>query len=81
MHVGEVKLLTYVKSGDERMGGIIRGPAGRHAAFILANHGLVVEGRDISFAVHAAEELEETARLLVLNRGGKSFCSMISHAT
>ena len=35
---------------------------------LLANHGPVVSGRDIASAVYAAEELEETAKLLVLLR-------------
>lgn len=68
MRVGAVKLLSYVKPGDERMGDMIRGLEGRHAAVLLANHGPVVTGKDIVSAVYAAEELEETAKLLVLLR-------------
>lgn len=68
MRVGQVKLLPYVKPGDERMGGMIRELGGRHAAVLLANHGPVVSGNDIASAVYAAEELEETAKLLVLLR-------------
>jgi len=68
MRVGKVKLLPYVKPGDERMGEMIRALGGRHAAVLLANHGPVVSGRDIASAVYAAEELEETAKLLVLLR-------------
>lgn len=68
MRVGEVRLLPYVKPGDERMGDMIRDLGGRHAAVLLANHGPVVTGRDITSAVYAAEELEETAKLLVLLR-------------
>lgn len=68
MRVGAVKLLPYVKPGDERMGDMIRGLEGRHAAVLLANHGPVVTGKDIVSAVYAAEELEETAKLLVLLR-------------
>ncbi|RWI90004.1 MAG: aldolase [Mesorhizobium sp.] len=69
MRVGEVKLLPYVKPGDERMGEMIRDLGGRHAAVLLANHGPVVSGKDIGAAVYAAEELEETAKLLILLRG------------
>jgi len=68
MRVGEVKLLPYVKPGDERMGSMIRDLGGCYAAVLLANHGPVVTGKDISSAVYAAEELEETAKLLVLLR-------------
>ncbi|APG89107.1 ribulose-5-phosphate 4-epimerase (plasmid) [Sinorhizobium americanum CCGM7] len=66
MRVGEVKLLPYVKPGDEKMGEMIRDLGGRYAAVLLANHGPVVTGKDIASAVYAAEELEETAKLLVL---------------
>ncbi|WP_119254573.1 3-oxo-tetronate 4-phosphate decarboxylase [Shinella zoogloeoides] len=68
MRVGEVKLLPYVKPGDEGMGDMIRDLGGRYAAVLLANHGPVVTGKDITSAVYAAEELEETAKLLVLLR-------------
>ncbi|MCP8895118.1 aldolase [Shinella daejeonensis] len=68
MRVGAVRLLPYVRPGDETMGTMIRELGGRHAAVLLANHGPVVSGRDIASAVYAAEELEETARLLVLLR-------------
>ncbi len=68
MRVGQVKLLPYVKPGDESMGDMIRTLGGRYAAVLLANHGPVVTGKDIASAVYAAEELEETAKLLVLLR-------------
>ncbi|GLR54184.1 aldolase [Shinella yambaruensis] len=68
MRVGKVRLLPYVRPGDERMGEMIRELGGRHAAVLLANHGPVVAGRDIASTVYAAEELEETAKLLVLLR-------------
>ncbi|CAD7037227.1 aldolase [Pseudorhizobium endolithicum] len=72
MRVGQVKLLPYVKPGDERMGDMIRDLSGQYAAVLLANHGPVVTGKDIASAVYAAEELEETAKLLVLLRGAST---------
>ena len=69
MRVGTVKLVPYVRPGDERAGGLIRELAGRYAAVLLANHGPVISGSDLESAVFAAEELEETAKLLVLLRG------------
>jgi ribulose-5-phosphate 4-epimerase/fuculose-1-phosphate aldolase len=69
MRVGQVKLLEYVRPGDERAGDLIRALGGKYAAVLLANHGPVVTGKDISSAVYAAEELEETAKLLVMLRG------------
>jgi Nucleotide-binding C-terminal domain len=41
----------------------------QHAAFLLANQGLVVSGPSFADAVCAAEELEETAKLLILTHG------------
>jgi ribulose-5-phosphate 4-epimerase/fuculose-1-phosphate aldolase len=37
-------------------------------AVLLANHGPVVSGKTLEDAVHAAEELEEAARLALLLR-------------
>jgi ribulose-5-phosphate 4-epimerase/fuculose-1-phosphate aldolase len=48
---------------------MIRDLQGEHAAVLLANHGPVVSARDLPTAVYAAEELEETAKLLLLLRG------------
>lgn len=69
MRVGQVRLVPYRRPGDPRTGESIRALQGRHAAVLLANHGPVVTGKDLRTAVHAAEELEETARLLVALRG------------
>lgn len=69
MRVGRVKLVDYVRPGDARMGDAIRALGGEYGAVLLANHGPVVTGKDLASAVSAAEELEETARLLVLLRG------------
>ncbi len=69
MRVGRVKLVPYVRPGDPAMGDLIRKLDGRYAAVLLANHGPVVSGKDIESAVYASEELEETARLVLLLRG------------
>ncbi|MGV1753535.1 3-oxo-tetronate 4-phosphate decarboxylase [Agrobacterium sp. CG674] len=69
MRVGRVKLVPYVRPGDAKAGDLIRDLGGRYAAVLLANHGPVVTGKDIASAVYAAEELEETAKLLVHLRG------------
>lgn len=68
MRVGKVALVPYVRPGDPLAGDLIRDLKGAHAAVLLANHGPVVTGRDITSAVYAAEELEETAKLLVMLR-------------
>jgi ribulose-5-phosphate 4-epimerase/fuculose-1-phosphate aldolase len=69
MRVGRVKLIDYVRPGHEKMGDLIRALGGAYAAVLLANHGPVVTGKDLSSAVYTAEELEETAKLLVMLRG------------
>ncbi len=72
MRVGRVVRLPYIKPGDPRTGDLIRGLEGRHAAVLLANHGPVVAGRDLASAVYAAEELEETAKLLLMLRSHRT---------
>ena len=46
-----------------------RAEGGAYRAVLLANHGPVVSGKDLFSAVCAAEELEETAKLLLALRG------------
>ena len=72
MRVGKVKLIPYVRPGDPRMGDMIRELGGKFTAVLLANHGPVVAGPDLLSAVYAAEELEETARLVVTLSGQRS---------
>ncbi|UFN49722.1 aldolase [Roseomonas sp. OT10] len=69
MRVGRVCLVPYFRPGDAQGGALIRALEGRHAAVLLANHGPVVSGRDLAATVYAAEELEETAKLVVTLRG------------
>lgn len=71
MRVGAVKLVPYVRPGDPKAGELIRDLNGAYAAVLLANHGPVVSGKSLFSAVCAAEELEETAKLLVSLRGMK----------
>jgi ribulose-5-phosphate 4-epimerase/fuculose-1-phosphate aldolase len=68
MRVGQVKLLPYVRPGDPAMGNMIRALKGEVTAVLLANHGPVVAGPDLRGAVFAAEELEETAKLIMMVR-------------
>ena len=72
MRVGNVKLLPYVRPGDPLMGEMIGALKGSHAAVLLANHGPVVAAKDLEAAVYASEELEETAKLVMLMRGQKA---------
>ena len=69
MRVGTVKLLPYFKPGDTIVGDHIEKLNGKFAAVLLANHGPVVTGKDLFSAVCAAEELEETAKLIMATKG------------
>ncbi|MEM9733690.1 MAG: 3-oxo-tetronate 4-phosphate decarboxylase [Pseudomonadota bacterium] len=72
MRVGTVRMVPYVMPGDPRAGDLIRDLRGESAAVLLSNHGPVVTGKDLFSAVCAAEELEETAKLLLLTRTMKT---------
>ncbi len=69
MRVGKVPVLPYTKPGSPDIAPFIRAAAPRHAAVLLANHGPVVTGPSLESAVFAMEELEETARLVLLTKG------------
>ncbi len=71
MRVGRVPMVPYFRPGDARGGDLIRALGGRAAAVLLANHGTIVSGKELAATVYAAEELEETAKLLVTLRGAK----------
>jgi 3-dehydro-4-phosphotetronate decarboxylase len=71
MKLGRVKLLPFFVPGDPKMGDAIRELAGRHSAVLLAHHGPVVAAGDLASAVEAIEELEATARLVLLTHGLK----------
>jgi ribulose-5-phosphate 4-epimerase/fuculose-1-phosphate aldolase len=69
MKIGKLALLPYYAPGDLALANAVREVAGRHHAVLLANHGPVVAGKDLSTAVYATEELEETAKLYLMLRG------------
>jgi ribulose-5-phosphate 4-epimerase/fuculose-1-phosphate aldolase len=69
MRVGRVPVLPYTMPGSADVAPLVRARAADHAAILLANHGPVVAGTSLESAVFAAEELEETARLLIVTRG------------
>jgi ribulose-5-phosphate 4-epimerase/fuculose-1-phosphate aldolase len=68
MRVGKLALIPYHMPGDPAVATAIRGLAGRHSAVLLANHGPVVAAKKLDTAVFAIEELEETAKLVLLLR-------------
>jgi ribulose-5-phosphate 4-epimerase/fuculose-1-phosphate aldolase len=72
MRVGRLPLVPYHRPGDRALAEAVAPRARNHAAVLLANHGSVVSGRDLDRAVHAAEELEETAKLFFLLGGRRT---------
>ncbi len=55
--------------GDVRLAKAVAEAADGHHAVLLANHGPVVAGNTLMDAVHALEELEETAKIFLALRG------------
>ncbi len=69
MRVGRtLPVIPYYRPGDPAMEPAIAAAARSARAVLLANHGPVVSGRTLIDAVHAAEELEEAAKLFLLLR-------------
>lgn len=64
-----VPLVPYYRPGDAAMEPAITEAARGAKAVLLANHGPVVSGATLIEAVHAAEELEEAAKLAIMLRG------------
>jgi ribulose-5-phosphate 4-epimerase/fuculose-1-phosphate aldolase len=72
MRVGTLPLIPYFPPGDVNLARAVEEMAGRHHAVLLANHGPVVAGTSLTDAVHATEELEETAKLFFALRAMRS---------
>ncbi len=72
MRVGRLPLIAYHPPGDEALAVEVANKARDHRAVLLANHGPVVAGADLSSAVDATEELEATAKLYLLLHGRKT---------
>jgi ribulose-5-phosphate 4-epimerase/fuculose-1-phosphate aldolase len=69
MRVGRVPVLPYTRPGSADIAPVVRKRAARNAGVLLANHGPVVAGASLESAVFAIEELEETARLILVTKG------------
>lgn len=69
MRVGKLPLIPYFRPGDKSLASEVAKLAAKHAAVLLANHGPVVSGMDLDSAMYAAEELEETSKLMLLLHG------------
>jgi ribulose-5-phosphate 4-epimerase/fuculose-1-phosphate aldolase len=69
MRVGRLPLVPYGRPGDDTLSGAVRERARASHALLLANHGPIVAGVSLESAASAAEEIEETAKLVLLLRG------------
>lgn len=69
MRVGRLPLVPYARPGDPALVEAVRLRARESGALLLANHGPIVAGASLDAAVSAIEEVEETAKLVLLLRG------------
>lgn len=66
MRVGTLPLVPYYAPGDEALAEAVARAATTTRSMLLANHGPVVSASSLDAAVHATEELEETAKLFLM---------------
>jgi ribulose-5-phosphate 4-epimerase/fuculose-1-phosphate aldolase len=66
MRVGRLPLVPYGRPGDDSLSGAVRERARSSHALLLANHGPIVAAATLAQAAAAAEEIEETAKLVLL---------------
>lgn len=69
MRVGRLPLVPYGRPGDASLTGAVRERARVSNALLLANHGPIVAAATLAQAAAAAEEIEETAKLVLLTHG------------
>lgn len=69
MRIAELPVVPYYRPGAPEIAQDLSKLAGKHRAFLLANHGPIITGTDFLDAVDNAEELEETAKLAFLLAG------------
>ncbi|MEM1297689.1 MAG: 3-oxo-tetronate 4-phosphate decarboxylase [Pseudomonadota bacterium] len=72
MRVAKCPLVPYYPPGDKSLAEGVRKVAKHAHAMLMANHGPVVAGKTLEAAVYASEELEETAKLMLMLRGEKT---------
>jgi len=69
IRIGTLPLVPFHPPGSNDLAEAVAALAATHHAVLLANHGPVVAGKSLADAVHATEELEQTAKLFLLLRG------------
>jgi ribulose-5-phosphate 4-epimerase/fuculose-1-phosphate aldolase len=69
MRVGRLPLVPYGRPGDDSLAATVRQRARTHHALLLANHGPIVAAPTLAQAAAACEEIEETAKLVLITHG------------
>ena len=69
MRMGQVPLIPYYKPGAIHLAEDIGQVAAGHKAFLMANHGMITCGKDMTEAVNNAEELEAACQTYFLLQG------------
>lgn len=72
MRVGKLALLPYFRPGDRALADAMAQVSADRRVVLMAHHGPIASGTDLSAAADAIEELEETAKLILL-LGNKAF--------
>jgi ribulose-5-phosphate 4-epimerase/fuculose-1-phosphate aldolase len=72
LRVGRLPLVPYGRPGDASLSDAVRERARTSHALLLANHGPIVAAPTLAQAAAAAEEIEETAKLVLLTQGLKT---------
>jgi ribulose-5-phosphate 4-epimerase/fuculose-1-phosphate aldolase len=66
MRIGRLPLVPYHRPGHPALADAVRRHAQDSHALLLANHGPLVAGPSLETAAYAIEEIEETAKLVLL---------------
>jgi L-fuculose-phosphate aldolase len=66
--MGEVPCIPYATSGTPALGDAAEPVLARHVAILLANHGALTWGQDLTQARIRMESLEHAARILLAAR-------------
>ncbi len=64
--MGDIPLIPYFKPGSDKLVEAVEKLAADHVAFLLANHGPLAGGKNLTEAVNNIEEFEATARMFFL---------------
>jgi ribulose-5-phosphate 4-epimerase/fuculose-1-phosphate aldolase len=70
MRVAPLGIVPYFRPGSAELAQAVEDKAPGHNCLLLLNHGLITIGEEWNEAVDRAEELEETAKLYFILRGG-----------